>query len=311
MNIKKILDNINSFPLVDMDRGSEATGIIAALYGKILDFEDYSSDTKYVCENLAGLSARTVFDFEHESDEECFVRIVSYDDQPFALIHKFGDRAEVRASVVNSAVFQALGKTVAQLFAELRLQAALEELEREAGAPLQSLSELKNGYLTWLSDESGAFSFDHPSSTYCGGFRRIPGKYVGVAQVDGALHVVSTIDGFVGGRGTDESDHVVLTTKDGASLKADGRGIVFFVLPPEDALVEAQKCLATKTAWKITGVLTRCVVRIAQYEEGSLGAKSRIYVIHNTAVMQEFINQYGGELQDGLFDPAGQNFDLV
>jgi hypothetical protein len=312
MNIKKILANINSFPLLDLDTGSlDAADILATLYGKTLDFEAYSSDTKHVCENLPGLSVRIVFDFEHESDEDCFVRIASYDNKPFALVHKFGDRSDVRASVIDSVVFLELGKTIAQLFAELRLQAAMEELAREAGTPLEALSELGNGYLTWLSDESGAFSFDHPSSVYCGGFRRVPCKYVGVAQVDGALDIVSSIDGFVGGRGTDEADHVVMSTKDGASLKGDGRQIVFFLLPPEDALAEARKCTATKTAWKITGVLTRCVVRISQYEEGQLGAKSRIYVIHHTTVMKDFLKQYGDELQEGMFDPAGRNFDVV
>jgi hypothetical protein len=311
MNIKKILDNINSFPLMDMERGSDATGIIAAIYGKTLDFEAYSSDTRYVCENLPGLSVRTVFDFEHESDEDCFVRIVSYDNQPFALIHKFGDRADVRASVVDSAVFQKVGKKIAELFAELRLQAALEELEREAGSGLEALSQLRNGYLTWLSEESGAFSFDQPSSTYCYGFRRVPATYVGVAQVDGALHVVSDIQGFVGGRGTDEANHVVITTKSGASLKTDGRRIMFFLLPPEDAIAEACRCISPKTAWKITGVLTRCVVRIAQYEEGQLGAKSRIYVIHHPTVMREFLKEYGNALQEGVFDAAGRNFDVV
>lgn len=312
MNVNRILENIEHFPLAISEGDINIPSIIATIYGKALGFEAYDAGVREACESLPGLTVRTVFDFEHSSDEDCFVLVVCHEDKPFAIVHKFGDRSDINFDVTDAPRFTQLGKLLAQTLAELRLQQQTEELEREAGCGLEFLSQLKNGYLTWLSEDAGAFSFDHPSSTYCLAFRDVPKSYVGVAQAgEGTLHEVAAITRFVGGRGSDESDIVEIVTKHGATLEVDGRRIVFFLVPPGDAIEEARKCVASKTAWRVTGVLTRCLVRIAQFHEGHLGAASRSFVVHNTGVMQNFLKQYGSAVQEGVFSSSGRDFDRV
>jgi hypothetical protein len=313
MNVKKLLENIERFPLATPENGDvDMPNVIAAVYGKALGFEAYDAGVREVCENVPGVTVRTVFDFEHSSDEDCFVLVICHENRPFALVHKFGDRSDMQFSVVDGFRFKELGKTLAQMLAELRLQSQLEELEREVGDGLDSLSQLKNGYLTWLSEDLGAFSFDHPSSTYGKAFAEVSDSYMGVAQSeDGTLHEVAKIVAFMGGWASEEADHVRIVTEKNALVPVDGRRIVFFLVPPEDSIAEARKCVATKTAWSVTGVLTRCVVRITQYQEGMLGAASRTYVVHNAAVMQDFLKKHGNALHEGVFCPSGRGFDRL
>lgn len=315
MKIAHILANLAKFPLLEITEDSwDLLHILQPIYGRALGFEDHDWDARTVCSLLKGVEVRTVFDFDHESDEECYVRIVSYQGQAFALVHKFGDRADSKASVIHAEAFKALGKYLATTFSEIRLQQELEELAKASVEPVTALSELQNGYLTWQSDELGAFSFDNPESTYCRGhvFLQLHKAYDSVVQLDdGSLHQVAELLSFNGEKSSDGAAFVRVKTREGLELPVAANRIVFFLLKPENALQSALNLVPQKTRWQVSGVLTRCVVRITQFREGQLGGTSETHVIHNEGVLRKFVADFGTRLNHGVFDATGRDFEKL
>jgi hypothetical protein len=320
MKIAHILANLAKFPVLEIKEDGwdplswDPLYILQAIYGRALGFEDHDREARTVCNRIKGLEIRTVFDFEHESDEDCYVRVVSYLGEAFALVHKFGDRADIKASIIHPETFKALGKQMALAFSEMRLQQELDELENASATPVTALSELNNGYLTWQSEELGAFSFDNPEATYCRGyvFLQLHKAYDGVVQLDdGSLHQVAELMSFCGEQNSDKAALVRVKTREGLELRVAANRIVFFLLKPEDALQSAQYLLPQKTHWRVSGVLTRCVVRITQFREGHLGATSETHVIHNEGVLRKFVADFGTSLNDGVFDATGRDFEKL
>lgn len=316
MKIAHILTNLAKFPVLEIkEDGWELLNTLHPIYGRALGFNEYDWDVRPAFTLLRDVEIRTVFDFDHESDEDCYVRVVSYQGQAFALIHKFGDRADVKASIIHAETFTALGKQMASAFSELRLQQELDELEKESRTLVTALSELNNGYLTWQSDELGAFSFDHPASTYCHGYVFLQlhkEGYDSVVQLDdGSIHQVAELLSFTGEKNADRAELVQVKTREGLERLVAANRIVFFLLKPEDAVQSAQSLVPQKTRWQVSGVLTRCLVRITQFREGQLGATSTSHVIHNEGVMRKFLADFGTGLNDGVFDTTGRDFEKL
>jgi hypothetical protein len=314
MNIKKLLQHLDTFPIESDDSDWRLTFLLHPLYGETLDFWDYDNDAREAFLELdPDIVVRTVFDFEHESDESCFVKVISYQGKPFAAVNKFGDRSDVHAFVVDADVFKTLGKRLAGLLAAQKLDAELEKLNNEAARRrIDSLSQLRQGYLTWLSDEAGAFTFDSPQHVMGDGFRRAAQHYATVAQEeDGTVHVVRTLRQYEGRATGSNEPRISVETLDGRTFVTEACRVVFFLVLPDDILDEAKKLVKPRTEWALTAVLTRCQVRITQFRAGQLGGASATPVIHNAGVMSSFVAGFGDKSHEGVFSTEGRNFDKL
>jgi hypothetical protein len=318
MNLKKLLASLDAFPVLDHTNESWLyVETIMALYSDLFGDYLYSSDSLEGFAELHNLTIHTPVDFEHQSDESCYIKVVSYKSVPFGLVHKFGDRCSVEYTVLDKAVFLEVGKLVSAFRLEQRLN-EIEESMGETPSGLSALSGLSNQYMTWVSDEIGLFSMDSPGWMY--GFTRMLDDHVAVLQrEDGSIHKVVSIKPFTGtGSGTRETRELFdVMTDNGQTQAVNGKNLMFFLVRPDNPVEAALSAVYRKTEWKFDRTVQvgdQWLLRCVQYQEGRLTWKRVSAILPNPAskdVMNAFVSKHHVGRHEGVFVASEHGFEAV
>lgn len=315
MNINTVLANLHTLPTMSLDKDRyEFVNALAALYGETLGFEEWDVSAVEGFAELQNTAIHTVFNFHHDSDEACYVQVISHKSVPFALIYKFGDTNGASSSVLNRDVFVEMGKLLAGHRLEMKLKEQEAQLHKEGSTSLTSLSELPNGFITWHSGDAGLFSMNGPSSMFR--FDELPARYDAVVQLpDGILHKVKSM-GFArqeAERYSRQSEQMVVVTEDGESHIVQGSEVAFFLFHQDDPVGVAQQACAQRDEWEVARTFTlarQFLARCVQYREGRLMGELASGVVREDekTVIETFMQHYGAGRHAGVFTPADYGF---
>lgn len=247
MDLQYILKNYRSFTRTATDSwAGPLSTLLETMFESVVSLP-YNVQLTELLE-CSRFSVYTLFDLPHDSDENCELHVVAYDEKPLSLVFKFGDRSHWQSLLIDVEQF----KSMAKMLAAAAMDKELEKVEADM---LATLNSLDNPYLFFLGDKESMFAVKSPKWMY--GFQRLLTTHRGFMVDDNGQAVqLDSIGDFVNKKlhsSDTDAEHIVVTAN-GQSHVIDGSQLMFELVHGQADLADAMSSYAKASFWVVDAV---------------------------------------------------------
>lgn len=296
MNTQDIIENFKRFKRSDLDGwGGPLGNVLEALFQDVLPrcngarLEDMLDRTR--------VAVYTLFDIPQDSDEDCVLHVLVYDDRPVGLAHKAGDRTSWDTRIIDPELYKELAR-------ELALALLDEAFKSVRAEPLESLKSLGNAYLHFLDKKETMFSVQSPKNT-CGFPSLIKDHSVFFIDSMGVVHIVTQIGKFTNTKrySSDRDTHNVFITIKGedSEREVDSSQLIFELLTASGDLAATRASYPTQPGWTAEGVYEKTLqVSILVQVPYRWNSLTQTVNFETAAEMRRFTDRYFDHDKDTL-----------
>lgn len=311
MDLQFIKDNFRKFKRTELDGwGGPLEDILKAMFGEIVALP---FDVTYVeLFDRSRAVVYTLFDLEHDSDEDCVMRVVAIDDKPLGLAFKFGDRSHWDSRIMDVELFRALASEMAAAVLEKRLAKVVAD-------DMDTMQKLGNFYLFFLGSEESMFAVQSPK--WMCGFQHLLSSHRGyLVDENGAAQPLEAIGKFTNHKhhSSDADAHDVVVTVAGQERIVRGQQLMFELIPDGGDIENALQAYEKTPGWIVESLDTRRkVANVMIRTLGHWSTTTSTVLFKSEEDLQRFAaahfdhdKQGAEQFVQGPFDPVAAGFDV-
>jgi hypothetical protein len=302
MNLQAITEQYRQFQRRDLIAKWDAPleQVLEVFFSEFVD-KDYSCNFEDMLPKER-LGLYTLFDLSFMSDEQCELHVLEVEGKPLGIAHKFADKSQWGCDIIDAELFKVVAR-------ELAIAALDKKLTAVTASTLDSLGDLRNGYIRFLDDAETMFVVHSPVWMY--GFDRLPERHAAFyVDGQGTSHPVVAIGKFVDSRRShDAADRheVAITLAGDVQLIVDGTQLMFELIKGKADLAAALKAFTAPSIWCVGDVFPQASrVVVYQHEQFRCTARSLFVEFFQPQDFNHFVSKFfAGEVPvevAGVFD---------